>query len=589
MALSVPATSTIRRLFQRFGVHLRPHYRRLAWVVLLTVGVTLAQLLRPWPLKLVFDALLLPDAAQFRAGWPSWLQPPEQLLALVIGAIILIALVGGICAYGQAVLSATVGQRVVAAIRVRLYSHLQRLSHSFHDSTSTGDLIARLTGDIQLLRELMINLTLSALDRALVVIGVVLVMLWMDWQLALLALAVVPLLGLANRRYHHRIKGATRKQRRQEGKLANVVTEKLSAIHVVQAFAREAHEDQQFCSRSDSSVKAGVRATRLIAGFDRLVQLLLAIGTALVLWFGVSRVQAGTLTPGDLLVFLAYLKVVYKSVGKIASLSGRVAKATVCGERVLNIIDTTPEIRDAVAAIEAPTFRGAVSFEDVRFGYGSGQPVLQGVNLSLQPGETVALIGASGSGKSTVASLLLRFYDPQQGQVSIDGVAVERYTLTSLRDQIAVVMQDSVLFNTSIRANIGYGKLDASDEEIIAAAKAANAHAFIEALPEGYDTPVGERGVLLSGGQRQRIAIARAIVRDAPILILDEPVVGLDPAARAEVQAALERLAATRTCLMITHDMAAAAGADRVLQLRDGRITPVLPSPPGLIPKGVLP
>ncbi|WP_210397890.1 ABC transporter ATP-binding protein [Motiliproteus sediminis] len=572
MSTPTPSAAGIRRLFQRFGGHLRPHYGTLLLVLLFTLGVALAQLLRPWPLKLVFDALLLPDAAAYRAGWPQWSQNPELLLAALIGAIVVIAVAGGMFAYAQSYLAATVGQRVVAAIRQRLYSHLQRLSHSFHDSSSSGDLIARLTGDIQLLRELMINLTLTALDRGLVMIGVLLVMLWMDWQLALMALAVVPLLVFANRRYHERIKGATRTQRRQEGKLANVVTEKLTAIHVVQAFAREAHEDQQFSSRNANSLKAGVRATRLIASFDRLVQVLLAVGTAMVLWFGVNRVQAGTLTPGDLLVFLAYLKVVYKSAGKIASLSGRVAKATVCGERVLKIIDTRAEIRDAEDAVEAPRFRGRVRFDRVYFGYGAGRPVLNGVDLELRPGETLALIGDSGSGKSTIASLLLRFYDPEAGTVLIDDVPANHYTLTSLRDQIAVVMQDAVLFNTSIRANIGYGKLDASDEEIVAAAKAANAHHFIEALPQGYDTAVGERGALLSGGQRQRIAIARAVIRQAPILILDEPVAGLDPRARAEVQTTLEQLAVDRTCLMITHDMAAAASADRVVQLRDGVI-----------------
>jgi ABC-type multidrug transport system fused ATPase/permease subunit len=471
---------------------------------------------------------------------------------------------------------------VIATIRQKLYSHIQRLSHSFHDTRQSGDLFTRLTGDINMMRDLLVNAAIYTSDRTLVVIGMIAIMLWMDWRLTLVALAILPLLGLTVQRSSEQIRGASHKQRQRESRLANVMTEKLSAISVVQAFAREAYEDELFSRRNKGSVRAGLRATKLEAKLNLRVQVILGLGTAAVLSIGVTHVQAAALTPGDLLVFTAYLAMLYKPIRRLAGLTSRVAKATVCAERIAAILATEPEIKDAKTAMLAPRFRGEIVFEDVAFGYTSKLPVLQRTHFRIAPGERVVVLGESGSGKTTIASLLLRFYDPTRGRVLIDGRDIREYTIASLRAQIAVVLQESVLFHTTIRDNIAYGKLDASQHEIEAAARAANIHDFILSLPDGYDALVGERGATLSGGQQQRLAIARATIQDAPIVILDEPLAGLDVANQAKVRAALERLTADRTCLTITHQLELATYADRVLQVVDGTVLEVDPkSTPG--------
>ncbi len=570
---------TLRRLFRRFAPHLRSHRRTLAVAALCVVGVTAMELLRPWPLKIVFDAILLPqEHPDAVIAWLTRMLPgTDALLAAVALSILAIAVLLGLFGFGQAYLLAAAGQKVVASIRAELFGHIQRLSHSFHDENSTGDLLLRLNGDVHLMRDLLVTSSIFIASRALLIVGTVAVMALLDWRLTLVALCILPVLALAVSRFGNEIKGASRRQRRKEGKISQVMTERISAITLVQAFAREAHEDERFARHNSSSAKAGVRATRLEAHLDRLVQVILAFGTTAVVWYGVVRVEAGAITPGDLLVFTAYLAGLYKPVRRLASLTGRVVKATVCGERILAILELEPEIRDAPHAREAPALQGRVELDTVTFGYRAQHPVLRGASLTIEPGETVALMGPSGSGKSTVASLLLRFYDPQGGAVRVDGTDIRDYTLGSLRAQIAIVLQESVLFNASIAENIAYGRLDASMDDIVAAARQANAHEFIERLPDGYDTVVGERGATLSGGQRQRIAIARAIVRDAPIVILDEPMSALDAASEDAVRSALARLVRERTCLLITHDASAAAGADRVLVVRDGALVEIEP------------
>jgi len=370
------------------------------------------------------------------------------------------------------------------------------------------------------------------------------------------ALTILPALWLVTAYFGKRIKGAARKQRRKEGKIAVVMTEGISAINVVKGFARESYEEERFAKQNNSSAEAGVITTRLAANMDRITQVLLAFGTAMVVWFGVTQVQAGAISPGDLIVFTAYLSSLYKPIRKMASMTARVGKATASGERLLEIFDLAPDIEERPDAqpIQDPIY-GWVLFHDLTFAYaGAKDPVLDQIELELYPDEVTALIGPSGAGKSTIARLLMRFYDPTDGSVCIDGEDIRNFTLDSLRSNIAVVLQETVLFGTSVRDNIAYGRLDATEEEIVAAAKAAEADAFIRNLPEGYDTVLGERGETLSGGQRQRIAIARAILRDAPILILDEPLTGLDPATAKGLLDSLRRAAAGRTTLLVAHD-----------------------------------
>lgn len=564
----------IRSVFRRFTPHLRKRRRTILAAFACMIGATLVEVARPWPIKIVFDGILMPqDNPGQVINWLNGIASGESaLLTMIIGAILLIAILGGLFGFGQSYLLASVGQKVVADIRAQLYAHVQRLSQSFHDERSTGDLLSRLTEDVRMMRDLLVSSAVFLIARSLVVILTVFIMALMDWKLTLVALAVLPLLALTTVKFGTKIKGAARRQRRKESKIAQVMAERISSIKVVQAYAREAHEDQQFAKQNNSSARAGLVATKLEANMDRVVQILLAFGTGLVVWYGVHRVRADALTPGDLLVFIAYLASLYKPVRRMASLTGRVSKATVCGERILAILNTEPDIADAPDAVEAPRFNGQIDIVDVDFAYLRGAPVLKQANLSIKPRETIAFMSESGSGKTTLGNLLLRFYDPQSGAILFDGQDIRSFTVTSLRNQIAVVLQESILFNSSIAENISYGKLDASSEQLEAAARLANAHDFIVQMPDGYDTIIGERGSTLSGGQRQRVAIARAIVRDAPILILDEPFAGLDAENEASVREALHNLLKDRTALIITHDMATACLADRIMTLRDGKM-----------------
>ncbi|MEZ5538158.1 MAG: ABC transporter ATP-binding protein [Thiolinea sp.] len=559
------------RLFRMFAPHLRPHRKQMlsAWVCML--GATAMYLLQPWPVKIIFDYILMP---QGEVELPAILQGMSlsAMMGWIAAAVLVVALLRGLFGYGQAYLTASVGQRVIASIRTRLFAHVQRLSRSFHDENHSGDLLLRLTGDIQLLRDLLVNSMLMVSERSLVMIAVAGVMLWMDWQLALVALTVLPALMLISFRVSGQIKQATRRQRRKESKTANILSETISSVDVIQAHAREDWEDERFARQHGASLQAGLRATRLEANLSRVVEVILAAGTAGVLWFGVQRVLAGALTPGDLLVFTAYLSTFYKPVRKLAALTSRMAKSSVCGERLLNILETEPEIRDALNARPAPALQGKITFRHVGFSYRNGKPVLRNSSFNIEPGQTVAVVGESGAGKSTIARLLLRFYDPQVGEILIDDTNIRNYTLDSLRRQIAIVLQEPHLFALSIRDNIAYGKPDATQEEIERAARMACADNFIRALPDGYGTILTERGASLSAGQRQRIAIARAMIRDTPIVILDEPMTGLDHSSEAEVQQALDRLTHGRTCLLVTHDIQAAHRCKQMLILKGNRI-----------------
>ncbi|MGB8818781.1 MAG: ABC transporter ATP-binding protein [Rhizobiaceae bacterium] len=567
---------SLRRLFRVLGPRLKPHWKKLALASFAMILATAMEIAAPWPMKIVFDGLLIPQANldPVTAYVMGVTGGGDMLVAAVALAILVLAVFGGIFTFTQSYLMASAGQKVVAGVRFDLYRHIQGLSHSFHDQSSLGDIVARLTADVRMMRDLLINAVIFFAARILVVGGTVAVMAWMDWQLTLAALVVFPLLFFVSSHFGERIRGAARKQRKKEGKIANVMSESISAITVVKGFAREAYEESRFAKQNDSSLQAGLVATRLEGHMDRLVQVVLALGACIVLWYGIGRVRAGAITPGDLLVFTAYLQTLYKPIRKLANMTGSIAKAVASGERLLEIFDLKPDVREADDAIDAPRFGGEITFHGVSFSYANGTQVLKNANLRLEAGKTTAFIGASGGGKSTIAKLLLRFYDPVSGQVQIDGVDIKRYKLASLREQIAVVLQESVLFATSIRDNIAYGKLDASDEEVAAAAVEAGADEFIRGLPGGYDTVVGERGATLSGGQRQRIAIARAILRDASILILDEPLTGLDARSAREVAESLRRAAKGRTTILISHDELSLQLADRVVRVFNGGLYP---------------
>ncbi len=564
------------RTYRLFGPHVLRYRLRLLGALLCLLGAIGMDIVQPWPLKIVFDAIL--PIGQRPGRLPSLLASalPEDaltLLLLVCAAVIVIAVLSGLLDYGQNLLAAQVAHKVVFRIRRDVFSHVQRLPMAFHARRQTGDLLMRLTGDIQMLREILVTSVITLVARLFVVLGMVLVMAWMSPRLTLVAIAVVPALLVALVRFSGRLRDVSRRARLREGKVASVMTEVINSISVVQSFSRERFEDERLERQNRSSLRAGLAATRLEETMARAVEVVVALGTCAVLALGTRLALRGEITPGDLLVFLAYVRNFYKPLKDLSRLAARLAKASICAERILDLRELEPAIADAPDAAPAPRFAGAVEFRDVSLIYDTGAPpALSGIDLGIRPRETVLLVGPSGAGKTSLASLLLRLYDPRTGAVLIDGSDVRRYTLESLREQIAVVLQEAVLFGATIRENIAYGCPEAPFEEIVAAARLVNAHEFIERLPGGYETVIGERGVTLSGGQRQRIALARAAVKKAPILILDEPTTGLDgPGERAVIEG-MHALLGRATAFIITHRPELFPEVDRIVVLEGGRI-----------------
>lgn len=562
----------LRRLVRRFWPYVRRERRLVAASLLALYAEIALRLLEPWPLKVVLDHVVAPARSHgHRLPVLDALDPPT-LLILSAAAVFAFAGLRALAAYYNSVGFALVGNRVLTEVRHELYAHLQRLSLAFHTRARSGDLTVRVVSDVGFLQDVLVTAFLPLLANLLTLAGMVAIMLWVNAPLALLALATGPLFWIFTTRFAHRIRETARRQRRQEGDMAAVAAESIGSIKVVHALSLEGTFAQAFTGASRKNLATGVVATRLAASLERTVDVLIAFATALVLWFGARLALKGAITAGDLIVFLAYLKNAFRPLKDFAKYTGRLAKASASGERVLDVLDRTPDVRDLPGAVPAPPLHGAVRFERVSFAYEPGRPALEAIDCAVEPGQHVALVGPSGAGKSTFASLLLRFYDPTEGRVLIDGRDVRDYTIASLRAQISVVLQDTLLFATTIRDNIAYGAPGSSPEAIEAAARLANAHAFIEALPHGYDTVVGERGVTLSNGQRQRIAIARAAIRKAAILILDEPTIGLDGDNERAVIDALERLARGHTTFLITHDLRLAARADVILYLDGGRV-----------------
>jgi subfamily B ATP-binding cassette protein MsbA len=559
----------------RLGRILRPHWKALVVALVAVVGETVADVLEPWPITIVVDNILqgkrLPrplEAAVVRVFG----QNTSALLEFALAAVLLIAVVGGISAYVEKYLTTSVSQWVAHDLRLLLYQRIQRLSLAEHGKARSGDLITRVTKDIDAVQDFIEASLLGILVNLLTLAGMVGIMLYVNWRFTLVGLAVAPVLFAFVFFYSRRIKEASRVVKRKESELLSGVAEVLTSIQVVQAYAREDYEDRRFTSESRQNVRAGLQARSIKAKLAPIVDVIVAIGTCLVLAYGVKLVTAGELSTGVLIVFLMYLKKTYKPIKDLSKTPGAVAKAAVSYERIREVIGVESAIRDLPGARPAPALQGAIEFDRVTFGYDDDVQVLNEVSLRIEPGQVAAIVGPSGMGKSTIASLVARFFDPVSGTVTIDGVDIRRFTLKSLRDQISFVLQDSLLFRGTIWENISYGRPDADPEDTIRAAQLANAHDFIMALPHGYGTMVGERGVTLSGGQRRRIAIARAIVRNTPILILDEPTAGLDAQSEHAVVEALERLMKGRTSIVIAHHLDTIQNADVIFVVKDAAI-----------------
>jgi ATP-binding cassette, subfamily B, bacterial len=564
---------SLRRVLARLAPDIRGQRLLIAGGLVALLAEVAFRLLEPWPMKFIVDRVAEPDPgrASTGVGWADRLDP-ITLLLIAAAAVVAFAGLRAAFSYLSTVAFALAGNRVLTSVRGRMYAHLQRLSLGWHSRARTGDLIARITGDIGRLQEVAVTAALPLVGNVIAMAGMFAVMVWIDPFLALIAMAALPPFAFLMARRTRELRSVSREQRRHEGELATSAAEALGAMRVVQSYSLEEALDRAFASKNRKSLREGVRARRLAAGLERKTDVLAGLATGLVLFFGARQVLVGAMTPGDLVVFALYLRSAFKPMRDMAKYTGRMARAAASGERIIDVLDEVPEIRDAPGAVAAPPLRGEIEWDGVTLEYELGHEALRDVRLRVAAGERLALVGPSGGGKSSLASLVPRLYDPTRGRVLVDGRDVREYTLASLRGQVAVVLQESVLFATTVRENIAHGSPEATEEEIVAAARLANAHDFITALPEGYDTVLGERGATLSGGQRQRIAIARAAVRRAAIVILDEPTAGLDRRNALEVEAALARLTEGRTTIVIAHDLDAARSADRIAVIADGRV-----------------
>jgi subfamily B ATP-binding cassette protein MsbA len=557
---------------------IRPYKKWLLVIFLAMLLETAMSLLGPWPLKIIIDNVVghhpLPE-------WLRWIKdlPFETDKMAIAGAaaigLVLIALIGGIAGYIDSYYTESVAQYVANDLRQKVYHHLQRLSLSYYDSHQIGNILSTITSDVSTIQGFASSALLSILIDALTIIGMLGLMFYMNWDFALVAVAVTPLLLLFVARFKTAVKKATHEVRAEQSTMVSVLQQGLESVRAVKAFDRQDLEETHLKDVSMDTVKASLKARKVKSLLSPVVALIVSGCTAFVLWRGAHLVLIEAMTLGGLTVFLSYLAKFFKPVQDLAKMTTSIAQASVALERIQAILDTDTVIPQKPNAKIPENVQGHIEFEHVAFSYDPESPVLSDVHFSIKAGQRIGICGPTGGGKSTVVSLIPRFYDPTKGRVLIDGVDITEYLLhgdTGLRDQIAFVLQDTVLFFGTVRDNISYGKQGATQEEIEAAAKMANADEFISKMAHGYDTMVGERGLTLSGGQRQRIGIARAIIRNSPILILDEPTAALDTESEKLVMEALERLMKGRTVIIIAHRLSTIRDADKIVVLKGGYV-----------------
>ncbi len=573
--LSEPAPSTPARVsLRRQAALLRyaaPHRRGLSLMLAAMLVDVALNLARPWPLKLLIDNVIGSHKI------PHWLTAVpgagtrHGLLVWVVAAEVAIFLAGTVATMVADFLSLELGQKMTWSLAGDLFRHLQRLSLLFHARRAVGDLIQRVTSDCYSIDTLLTGAVLPAVQALITLIAVFVVMWALQWQLTLLAVGVVPLIVLAVRHFGRPMKERSREMRDSEGSMSAVVEQTLGAMPAVQAFTRERHQETSFRLHAEQTVRAYVRVTVAGMWFQLFTGLATTLGTAAVIFVGGTLALEGKLTAGTIVVFVSYLASLYDPIDALSQTAQTVQNAAAETDRVMEVIEIEPAVRDRPGASER-TLAGPLRYEHVSFGYESGRTVLHDVSLSADPGEVLAIVGPTGAGKTTLVSLLVRFFDPWQGRITIGSSDIRDFTLHSLRSQIALVLQEPFLFPTSVAENIALGRPDASRELIVKAAQAANADRFIEQLPDGYDTLVGERGATLSGGEKQRLSIARAFLKDAPLLILDEPTSALDALTEGLLLDALERLMAGRITLVIAHRLSTIRGADEIVVLDGGRV-----------------
>jgi ATP-binding cassette subfamily B protein/subfamily B ATP-binding cassette protein MsbA len=552
-------------IYRRVLAYYRPFSAQTALGLILSLAAIGLSLLKPWPLKIIVDDVLQRNP-QARFG------NSPNLIPLLCLAFVAIQLFWGLLNLASNYLFVKVGLQALLKLRTDLYAYLQSLSLKYHDARRSSDSSFRVAYDSQSIQTIYNKGFTNIFGSIITLIGTFVIMLRMDWQLALLSLVIVPLLFAAIYFFAHRIRTQSTSIQEQDSAMLAQAQEGLGAIRMVHAFGREDFEVSQFHQRAQESLQANLRLTLTNVNSALVIGTLIAVGTAAMYYVGSLHVLNGTLTLGSLLVFSAYLLMLYQPLESLTYTAWAMEGATAGARRCFEVLDRADDVVDAPDAKEIDETNGALGFQSVAFGYGSERPVLHDIDLSIAPNQIVALVGGTGAGKSTLLSLVPRFYDPNTGTVTLDGHDLRAITKKSLRAQIAIVLQDTLLFSTTIRENIAYGRHGATDDEIREAARRAQADEFISRLPAGYDSPVGERGGHLSVGQRQRIGIARAFLKDAPILLLDEPTSALDPTTEAAIMETIKDLMHGRTTLIVTHRLATIHGVDRIVVLEHGRI-----------------
>jgi ATP-binding cassette, subfamily B, bacterial len=562
-------------LYRRLFLEVRPYWLHIGGILLITLLSTPVSLLIPLPLKIAIDSVIGSHPL------PTFVQPiipqavtssPNGMLAFVVILTMLIALLGGLQRVASSLLRTYTGEKLTLAFRTKLFRHVQRLSVSYHDSRGTTDSTYRIQYDAPAVQWIAIQGFIPFIASGLTLAGMIYIVARLDWQLALVAIAISPVLYLGARTFNPRLRNQWGHITRSDNSAISVVQEALSALRVVKAFGQEEREQQRFVRHSSESFLGRVRAAWSEGAFDLLIGITTAAGTAAVLFVGVRHVQTGSLTLGDLLLVMSYLQQLFGPLASLSDMTAHAQRSLASAERAFALLDEQPDVTESKNGVSTSRARGAVTFRDVCFAYNGDYPVLRDISLEIKPGSRVGIMGMTGGGKSTLVSLLTRFHDPTQGQILLDGVDLRDYKLVDLRNQFGIVLQDSILFSTSIGENIAYARPNASQHEIIEAAKAAHAHEFITLLPDGYDTVVGERGMQLSGGQRQRIALARAFLKNAPILILDEPTSSIDIKTEREIIEVMERLSIGRTVFIIAHRLSTLKHCDLLLGIEQGRV-----------------
>ncbi len=552
----------------------RPYRGTLFLILLAMLVQTVTSVAAPWPLKIILDNVVGSHKL------PHWLDDilrpllsgsgKMQIAVAAAIATVVIAVLGALASYIANYYTTSVGQWVANDLRVRTYHHLQQLSLRYYDTHQTGSLLSTITSDVQTIQGFASSDTLGILVDLLTIVGMLFIMFWLNWDFTLIAVAIAPFMLLLVSRFKKAVKKATHEVRKEQSKIVSVVEQGLQSMRVVKAFGRQDLAEADLAEASHATVDAALKARRVKALLSPIVAVTVALCTAIVLWRGSYLILAGVMTAGALTVFLSYLTKFFKPVQDLAKMTNAIAQAAVGVERVRAILDADTVIPERPGARVPPEIKGEIEFEHVAFSYSAESPVLTDVSFHIQPGQMVGVVGPTGGGKSTIVSLIPRFYDPIAGAVKIDGVDVRDFKTLALRDQIGYVLQETVLFEGTVRDNIAYGRKGVTEEQILEAAKLANADEFIARMPHGYDTTVGERGDTLSGGQRQRIGIARAIIRNNPILILDEPTAALDTESERLVIEALERLMKGRTVITIAHRLSTIRDANKIIVLKGG-------------------